>query len=253
VLDEGSLVTDSLGGAFQLPPSIKLTLGDETAAGQEFGAAFDIYKASRISGVDAEDCGAITAKKGWFEYSTSSNRGLGRGCENLLVSYAGLSEGSSTFAIPNTFANDPNSDICASYNESAELDLGSFNDHPFDDMMLSQDQTRSSFPQFVNNPASHMPSLISGSQKCGLLSPYNAAAHGFGRTATISQGCKSLESTTDDIPPYERPLPSWPLTGVTGIPDSFQYPLYGSTNLALFPPLSVVPPQLELSMANGKQ
>jgi hypothetical protein len=253
VVGGGSLAARPLGRALQLPPSFELTRGDEAAAGQEFGATFEIDEISRTFGVDAGDCSAGSAKKDWFEYSTSSNRGPGAGLDNALTSHGGLSEVSSTFATPNNLANDPNSDICTNYNWPTELELGSFNDYLlFDDMTLSQDLTPLGFPQFDNNLVLDMPSLISESEICGSLSLCNATDHGFGSMTAIGQGFKSLESTTDDLLPYECPSPSQPLTGLSRLPDSSQYPLYANTNLALSPQPSVAP-RLEPPTANGNR
>jgi hypothetical protein len=98
-------------------------------------------------------------------------------------------------------------DEAAEYTGQSDPDCGgrlsrawlSSNDHLSDNMMPPQDPTHLGFPQFVNDPVLDMPSLISESQMCGSLSSYNPTAHGFCRTAAISQGFQSLESTMGDI------------------------------------------------------
>jgi hypothetical protein len=239
VVGGGFFSAEPLASTFTLHPYIKLTRGDDAVAG---GAAPATNTILRTSGVDAGDYGADSAKKDWLGYSTSLTRGLGNGFDKVLTSNWGLSEVSSTFPTPN-----------ACYDWSTELELGSFNDDSFNDMTLSQDSTHFSHPQFVNNPALDMTSNVPESQLCGPLPSYNATAHTFERTAAISQGFKSLESITDRINSYERRSPSEPLTGLTRLSDSFQYPLCASTNLALSPLPSAAPPQLELPPANGKQ
>lgn len=245
---------DPLVGTFQPPPSLRLTHTGGAAWGQGTGADFGTGKVLGTSGVGVEGCGAVSANKDWFAYSTSSNRGLGSVLDNALTGYGGLSEVSSAFATPNSLEKDLNSDMCTIYGWSTELELGSFNGYLFDDMTLSQDLTRLGSPQLTSDAILDMPSLVSESQMYRSLSSYNATAHSFGRTGAISQEFKSLEPTTDYNFSYERPSPSWPhATRITRVSESSQSLSYASTNLASALPHSNALPHHGIPISNGEQ